>query len=115
MRIVKPAAIISISVLSALAASTAFGQSSYRPLVTSQQAVPASLAGAGGRGGSGAGAEGMPGGVVVREAEFANRAPSYVTHVRTSRPPPLDPSRLIYEADCTRPFEYLGKGNLQCM
>ena len=33
----------------------------------------------------------------------------------TAFPPPLEPTRPIYEVDCTKPFDPAGKGNLRCM
>jgi hypothetical protein len=96
-----------------LAAPIALAQSPYRP---APAPVPPGLVGAGGIGGAGGGATAKPARVaVVGDVDYVNRNPSYVTHTRTSEPPPMDPSRLIYEVDCTKPFYPLEKGNLRCM
>lgn len=89
------------------AATPVLGQNVYRQGdMVVERGVPQSMVGAGGRGGSGGGAEARA--VVVRN-------PSYVTRVRSSTPPPLDPARTIFEVDCTKPFQPLGKGNLRCL
>jgi hypothetical protein len=95
-----------------LAATLAFG-------VLAMVAVPPASAqgrqgmeGAGGSGGAGGGAA-VPRGP-VREGAYGNRNSPYAQHVRTTTPPPMDPSRRIYEVDCTQPFDSLGKGNLRC-
>ena len=72
-----------------------------------------SLAGAGGAGGAGGGAPGRVNG--PREIGVRNIVTPYATHVRSSSPPPMDPTRRVYEVDCTKPFDSLGKGNLRCM
>lgn len=68
-------------------------------------------AGAGGRGGSGAGAEGP--GTARADVAFMNRAPAKAHDVRTSAPPPMDPSRRINVVDCRAPFDPY-QGNIQC-
>mgnify|MGYP001794848562 CR=1 FL=1 len=73
-----------------------------------------SMGGAGGRGGAGGGVEGRTA-TEARDVDYVNRNPSYVTRVRSSTPPPLDPARTIFEVDCTKPFQPLGKGNLRCL
>ena len=80
----------------------------------SPAALAQGLAGAGGTGGVGGGVAGTTR-VVAGGADPVNRDPSSRTRVRTSQPPALDPSRRIYEVDCTKPFDALGKGNLRCM
>ena len=83
----------------------------------SPAALAQGLAGAGGAGGTGGVGGGVAGTtrVVAGGADPVNRDPSSMTRVRTSQPPALDPSRRIYEVDCTKPFDALGKGNLRCM
>lgn len=68
-------------------------------------------AGAGGRGGAGAGAEGP--GLARADVALMNRAPAKVYDVRTSAPPPMDPSRRINVVDCRLPFDPF-QGNIQC-
>jgi hypothetical protein len=95
----------------------AFGTALPQPAFAqgaSQQRVPSGMEGAGGVGGAGGGAV-RPEGVVVSQAGVVNRNSPYVSHVRSSTPPPMDPSRRIYEVDCTRPFDSVGKGNLRCL
>ena len=92
--------------------------------------APAALAqgpaGAGGTGGAGGGLESRRV-VVVREAERDSlcvarenslRAPAMrepISRDRLSKAPPLDPARTVNVADCTKPFDFLGKGNLCCI
>lgn len=103
-----------VGAFGALVTQSGFAQSgaSYEPR-TPQQRVPSPMEGAGGSGGAGGGATGArsPGQGVA----FVPKNAPYVTHVRTSTPPPMDPSRLVYEVDCTKPFDALGKGNLRCI
>ena len=114
----NPAANVSAILLLAAfgaGATPALGQNVYRQGdVVVQRGVSQGMAGAGGSGGSGGGADGR-GVAAVGDPGYVNRNPSYVTHVRSSTPPPLDPSRTIYEVDCTKPFMALGKGNLRCI
>lgn len=79
------------------------------------------MTGAGGTGGAGGGADSRRE-VVVREADrsspcaprgLSTREP--VTRERLSQAPPLDPTRKVNEAVCTKPFDFLGKGNLCCI
>jgi hypothetical protein len=103
-----------LAIAVALFAPVALGQSAYRAGPAAP--VPPGLVGAGGIGGAGGGATGRTTAVVVvGEVDYVNRNPSYVTHTRSSEPPPMDPSRLVYEVDCTKAFFPLGKGNLRCM
>lgn len=90
---------------------SAFAQDASRsPYPTRQSSTdPAAFAGAGGRGGAGGGATDF------RHTGGRNHVSPAVSHVRSSAPPPMDPTRRIYEVDCTRPFDSLGKGNLVCM
>jgi hypothetical protein len=90
----KTRALLLSSMVLALAAQGAFAQ-----------------AGAGGRGGSGAGAEGP--GLARADVAFVNKAPAKVYDVRTSAPPPMDPSRRINVVDCRLPFDPY-QGNIQC-
>jgi hypothetical protein len=101
--------LLATAVLGTFISTAAFAQGMYQP-------VPQGLVGAGGTGGAGGGATGVERRVVViGETDYVNRNPSYTTHVRSSAPPPMDPSRLVYEADCTKGFDTRGKGNLRCM
>lgn len=76
-----------------------------------RHSVPSGLEGAGGSGGTGGGVAVRPG----REAGHGHNSDSaYVSRVRSASPPRMDPSRRIFETDCTRPFDPAGKGNLRC-
>ena len=72
---------------------------------------PFVMQGAGGAGGAGGGATGVA---------VAARAPCVIGgtpldyRTRGANPPPLDPSRKVYQVNCTQPFEPQGKGNLCC-
>jgi hypothetical protein len=101
---VASAAFIALSVFSA--------QLSYAQ--SAPQRAPMGMEGAGGSGGSGGGAA-VPHGTIVTQSAVVNRNPAYVTRVRSAEPPALDPTRKVHEVDCTRPFEFLGRGNLRCM
>ena len=97
------------------AATPVLGQNVYRQGdIVVQRGVPQSMVGAGGRGVAGGGAEGRTA-TETRDVDYVNRNSTYVTRVRSSTPPPLDPGRTIYEVDCTQPFQPLGKGNLRCL
>lgn len=92
--------------------------------------APAALAqgpaGAGGAGGAGGGADSRRV-VAVREVdrdslcvarEDSRRAPAMrepISRDRMSKAPPLDPARSVNAVDCTKPFDFLGKGNLCCI
>ena len=106
----KSAAIASI-LLGAVFAQQAVAQPTYVPQQRRAD-VPPAMVGAGGRGGSG----GNPDGVAVSRDGVAlvNTNSPYTTHVRSSAPPPMDPSRLINQVDCTRPFDPF-RGNLFCI
>ncbi len=101
----------------ALAASFAFaalGSIAITPAsAQTVQRVPSGLEGTGGSGGTGGGVAGARG--TAPEVARSNRNSPYVAHVRTTTPPPMDPSRRIVEVDCTRPFNFEGRGNLRCM
>jgi len=88
------------------AAQAAYGGQNERRIEVSRYNQP----GAGAAGGAGGGAGGT-----AADWEGTDRDTSYSRRMRTSTPPPLDPSRRIYEVDCTRPFNALGKGNLRCI
>lgn len=97
--------------LAAVFAQQAVAQPTYAPSQPRVE-VPAAMVGAGGRGGSGGGAEGTAatrGGVA-----FVNTTSPFTNHVRSSAPPPMDPSRAINNVDCTRPFDPF-RGNLRCI
>lgn len=90
--------------------------------------APAALAqgmtGAGGTGGAGGGGDSQRV-VVVPVVQEAERTSACVTPGPAARVPvtreglsqarALDPSRKINEAVCTKPFDFLGKGNLCCI
>ena len=107
--------------LGLLFASAAVAQSAYRPIDSGQQRIAPGMAGAGGTGGAGGGAEPRRG-MVVSEADRSSpcaprglptREP--ITRERLSQAPALDPTRKVNEVDCTKPFDFLGKGNLCCI
>ncbi len=100
---------VSSIALGAAVASDAAAQTTYERARERAEVPFLAQAGAGGRGGSGGGVDSSSG------VKAVNRNAPYVTHVRSSTPPPLDPTRRVYEVDCTRPFDALGKGNLRCM
>lgn len=94
---------------------SAFAQSAPRYVATpTEPRVRLGMEGAGGIGGTGGSAEGSRV-APVPEPAFVNRTSPFTTHVRSTQPPPLDPSRTIYEVDCTKFFNPLGQGNLRCM
>ena len=92
--------------------------------------APAALAqgmpGAGGTGGAGGGGDSRRV-VVEREVERTSacvaREPAArgsvtrepISRDRLSQAPALDPTRKVNEVDCTKPFDFLGKGNLCCI
>ena len=105
-----PIAISSI-LLCAVFAQQVIAQPTYVPAQRRAE-VPAAMVGAGGLGGSGGGAEGA---AVSRDGvAFVNTTSPYTNHVRSSAPPPMDPSRAINNVDCTRPFDPF-RGNLRCI
>src|SRR3954462_15681066 len=98
------AALAVVSFDAALAQGSRSANTQYAP------SIPAGMEGSGGPGGAGGGAAVAGSRVAaVPEVMPARRTSSYAQHVRTTQPPPMDPSRKVYEVDCTKPFNPLGK------
>lgn len=106
----KYALAISSILLGAVFAQQALAQPTYVPNQRRVE-VPAAMIGAGGRGGSGGGEESAVG---SRDGVAYNTNSRYASHVRSSAPPPMDPTRVINRVDCTRPFDPF-RGNLFCI
>ena len=106
----KTALTISSILLGAVFAQQAVAQPTYVPSQRRAE-VPAAMIGAGGRGGSGGSAESA----APSRGDFAYNSESrFTSHVRSSAPPPMDPTRVINRVDCTRPFDPF-RGNLFCI
>ena len=106
----KTALAVCSILLGAVFAQQAVAQPTYVP-DQRRADVPAAMIGSGGRGGSGGGGEGSA--VSRRDSAYNTNSP-YASHVRSSTPPPLDPTRVINRVDCTRPFDPF-RGNLFCI
>lgn len=97
------------AVAMALFAPAALAQNIDRPAST----VPAGMEGAGGLGGAGGGGPGRASPVVaVREVD---RNSACAIRARLSQDPALDPTRRVIAIDCTKPFDFMGRGNICCI
>jgi hypothetical protein len=108
LKVIVMAALTMASLDAAVAQSSRSTNAQYAP------SIPAGMEGAGGPGGAGGGVAGARV-AAAPEVVPASRSSPYARHVRTTQPPPLDPSRKVYEVDCTKPFDPRGKGNLSCI